>query len=203
MNLCSSFAATFSTNTQRKSKTDKLLPPQEGFYKGKITIVLDLDETLIHTTVFPQANQSLAIDSGGKDSIPFFVSLRPNVKELITELGHLYEIVIFSSAPKHYVDQIVKEIDPNHCIQHVLYKESCITIGGCLVKDLSKLNRELSRIIIIDDSSISFMLQPYNAIQIPPWNGDDNDKEIRTILDFLIENAGVESVYKILVQEAE
>ncbi len=62
---------------------------------------------------------------------------------------------------------------------------------GLYRKDLSKLNRPIERIVIIDDDPECFALQPDNGIAIKPYTieegGDPNsDNTLDTILPFLM-----------------
>ena len=70
------------------------------------------------------------------------------------------------------MDFIINKYDENNFFQYKLFKDSFINLNGCYVKDLSKLNRELNKIISIDNSLIFSMLQPYNLINISSWKGD-------------------------------
>mgnify|MGYP002472201644 CR=1 FL=1 len=67
------------------------------------------------------------------------------------------------------------------------------------MKDLSKLGRDLKRLIILDNSAVAYMLQPKNAISISSWYDDPEDEELIKIQKFLSENHRANSVYDILV----
>ena len=56
------------------------------------TLILDLDETLVHFR---------DIDGGGEFLI------RPYAEEFLEEMGKYYEIVIFTAAIKSYADYIL------------------------------------------------------------------------------------------------
>ena len=58
---------------------------------------------------------------------------------------------------------------------HRLFRESCVYDRGNYVKDLSKLGREITRTIIIDNSPASYLFQPQNAIPCSSWFDDKND----------------------------
>ena len=84
-------------------------------------------------------------------------------------------------------------------IKYRLYRESCTDFSGCFVKDLSKLGRDLNKLIIIDNSSVAYMLQPKNAISISSWYDDPEDDELNHLQSFLVENYQANSVYDVLV----
>jgi mitochondrial import inner membrane translocase subunit TIM50 len=52
-------------------------------------------------------------------------------------------------------------------------------------QDLSYLNRPLSKVILLDTKAIHAKNQPENAIIIPPWKGDPQDKELLSYIPFL------------------
>lgn len=187
-----------------QNKATELLPPQSNEDKGKITLVLDLDETLVHSSflAIPHADFRfiLKIDS---NPVGVFVCVRPGAERFLKELGPFFEIVIFTASCQTYADTVIDFIDKAKVVKHRLYRESCTDFGGNFVKDLSRLNRSLEKIIIIDNSSVAYLLQPYNAVGITSWFDDPTDNELFIILDFLKQNHHVKNIYDILVAEPE
>lgn len=177
-----------------------LLPEQSISDRNKITLALDLDETLIHSTLYPIPNPDFTFTVATSDGnrIVFFVLVRPGAIDVLEELGNLYEIVIFTSSIKSYADPIIDFLDKNKVIKFRLYREDCTDFDGIYVKDLSNFNRKLEKIIIVDNSSVSYLLQPYNAIFVTTWTGDVNDPELYTLIRFLKDKSHAESVYDIL-----
>ena len=49
-----------------------------------------------------------------------------------------------------------------------LFRESCVFHRGNYVKDLSRLGRELSNVIIVDNSPASYIFHPENAVSARP-----------------------------------
>ncbi len=45
-----------------------------------------------------------------------------------------------------------------------------------MIKDLSKIGRDLSKVVILDDTPGNFILQKENGISIKSWKGSENDK---------------------------
>lgn len=172
------------------------MPPPLPSHENKITLVLDLDETLVHS-VFCYMSKC---DFSFKADQQHFVSVRvrPGVKDFIVQMGNLYELVLFTVGNNAYATRIIDFIDPNHMIKYRLYRESCTVSRGLFVKDLSRLGREMNRIIILDDSPSSYRFQPFNALPISSWIGDPKDNELIQIQNFLTENHQVNNVYSIL-----
>lgn len=138
--------------------------------KHPITLVLDLDETLIHY------DESI---NGGQ----FFI--RPHSQEFLKETAKMFEIVIFTAAVKDYADWILDRLDPEGNISHRLYRCSTSETNGVYIKDLQKLGREMSKMLIIDNSPENFQLQPENGIYIKSWYDDPDDTALVELLKIL------------------
>lgn len=52
-------------------------------------------------------------------------------------------------------------------------------------KDLSYLNRDLDKVILIDTNPDSCRLQPENALIVEKWNGEPGDKGLIALIPFL------------------
>ncbi|EAY10680.1 NLI interacting factor-like phosphatase family protein [Trichomonas vaginalis G3] len=169
-----------------------LLPPQLSNDRGKICLVLDLDETLVHSSFLAIPHADYRFDIGIDQSpVGVFVCVRPGAEKFLKELGSLYEIIIFTASCQVYADPV----------KYRLYRESCTKFNGSFVKDLSKMNRPLEKIIIIDNSSVSYLLQPYNAIPISSWFDDPTDNELFVIMDKLKRNYRAKNIHSILYPE--
>lgn len=116
------------------------------------TLVLDLDETLIHV------NESKELE------------IRPYCREFLQNVSQYYELVIFTSAEKFYADIILNELDPEQdLIKHRLYKDHTKYKNDAYLKDLDNLGRDLSKTIIVDDQPANFQQHVANGIEIAPW----------------------------------
>ena len=145
------------------------LPPINQRYK--YTLVLDMDETLIHY-FFTHINGM------------FFV--RPYCFDFLRELNDIYEIITFTAGTKEYADNILNILDiDNNIIKYRLYRQHTTILGMSIYKDLSKLGRDLSRVIIIDNLKENFKMQPNNGIFIKTWTNDINDVQFKDILKIL------------------
>lgn len=129
-----------------------------------------------------------------------YVGIRPGAQELLQTLADDFELIIFTAASKQYADYVIDQIDPHGLVKHRLYRESCVNLNGCTVKDLSLLNRPLKKIIIIDNSPISYLLQPYNSIPIDSWTGDKTDRKLYDLMDGMEPLKYIDDVYSVLVQ---
>ena len=93
---------------------------------------------------------------------------------------------MYLSSNKNYADKIIDEIEKNKkYFKKRLYRENCVLIGAAYVKDISKLGRELSKVIIIDNDLACFYLQPENGILIKPFIVDNINEKRDIILNNL------------------
>ena len=187
---------------QTQNETHALLPDPGPEDANKICLVLDLDETLVHSSFFPLTHADHTFKLGeGENQVMVYMLVRPGAKQFLKELGKLYELVVFTASVQSYADQVIDYIDPGRLVKHRLYRESCTDMGGTFVKDLSKLNRALERVIIIDNSPSAYLLQPYNAISINSWFDSENDNELMLIMEFLKQSHRVKNIYDLFTPE--
>jgi carboxy-terminal domain RNA polymerase II polypeptide A small phosphatase len=100
-------------------------------------------------------------------------------------MAKYYEIVIYTASLNKYADPLLDLLDPQKVIRARLFRESCVYYEGNYVKDLSLLDRDLSKTIIIDNSPSSYMFHPENAIDCSSFIDDPNDRELDQIGAFL------------------
>ncbi|XVF25587.1 hypothetical protein REPUB_Repub13aG0224800 [Reevesia pubescens] len=161
-----------------------LLPPLDSDKKG--TIVLDLDETLVHSCLEPPPRYDFSVSrimDGA--TINFYVLKRPGVDEFLEIISKEYEVVVFTAGHEAYASKVIDSIDPKGFISHRLYRHSCKHVRGKFMKDLSELGRDMRKIVIVDDNTKSFALQPENGIPIKPFSGDELwDRELMKLAGF-------------------
>ena len=144
--------------------------PQRISNNKTFTLVIDLDETLVH---FQEAD----------DYGQFFV--RPFAPQFLVNMANYYEIVIFTAAMQEYADWILDKIDVNGLINHRLYRQHTRPKGNVFVKDLSLLGRDLSKTIIVDNSPDNFQQQIENGIFIKSWYNDPEDRALMNLAPLL------------------
>jgi RNA polymerase II subunit A small phosphatase-like protein len=105
-----------------------------------------------------------------------------------------YEIVIYTASLNKYADPLLDLLDPLNVIRARLFRESCVFYEGNYVKDLSLLDRDLSKTIIIDNSPSSYMFHPENAIDCSSFIDDPRDRELDQIGAFLTGIKDIEDV---------
>ena len=143
------------------------------------TLVLDLDETLIHFKPNPNNEESGTI------------KIRPYLMEFLEKIKDYYELVVFTAATQEYADPIINALETNKkYFDYRLYRKHTIIIDNDFVKDLSKLGRDMSKTIIVDNMEQNYKLQKSNGITIRPfWGKDNEDTALSDLLEILIKIA--------------
>jgi len=85
------------------------------------------------------------------------------------------------------VDPVLGALDPNNCrfTGGRLYRDCTTYRDGKYIKDISRLNRDLNAVVVIDDDFDSVCDQPENAILVSRWEGDLDDTELLDLIPFL------------------
>ena len=181
MNINGSIIASSSYFEKNKNNLNEPIPSSYlvNTSKKKYTLVLDLDETLIHFKVNPNNNNS------------GILQFRPFISEFLSNIKNYYELIVFTAATKEYADPIIDAIEQKGTkFDHRLYRIHTNIKGNDFVKDISKLGRDLSRIIIVDNMEQNYKLQPNNGITIRPfWGKDTNDMALFDLFNILIKIA--------------
>mmetsp|Transcript_30488 Transcript_30488/g.57706 ORF Transcript_30488/g.57706 Transcript_30488/m.57706 type:complete len:465 (+) Transcript_30488:279-1673(+) len=165
----------------------KLLPELHRDDRGKKCLVLDLDETLVHSSFRAVPGADFVIPVQIEDVVHFvYVAKRPGVDQFLLEMAKHYEIVVYTASLNKYADVLLDLLDPQRVIRTRLFRESCVFYEGNYVKDLSLLNRDLSQCIIIDNSPASYLFHPENAIDCTSFIDDVSDRELDHIGKFLV-----------------
>ena len=163
----------------RKSKDKKKEEEKEKKMPQKKMLVLDLDETLIHTTTIKPTNPELDYITLKFDDEILYAIKRPFVREFLEIASELFELAIFTAGEREYADQILDDICPNS--KTILpknkrkYRDSCKLHFQKLYKDLDIFGKSKKDILIVDDNPENTYFFPKNAIVIPAFLGDEND----------------------------
>jgi CTD small phosphatase-like protein 2 len=178
-------------NTRSSGGLAGILPPKSPSDSHKLTLVLDLDETLVHCSVGPltPCDLKFPITMPGKESSPPFqisVRWRPYLFTFLEYIKDRYEVVVFTASQKIYADALLDIMDPlRSVIKYRLFRESCRWVNGNFIKDLDVLGRDLSRTIIVDNAPQAYGLHVSNGYPIAGWYDDQNDKGLLHLLEFL------------------
>ncbi|PKS09953.1 hypothetical protein jhhlp_004576, partial [Lomentospora prolificans] len=168
-----------------------LLPPIRPEHKGRKCLVLDLDETLVHSSfkILHQADFTIPVEIEGNYHNVYVIK-RPGVDEFMKRVGELYEVVVFTASVSKYGDPLLDQLDIHKVVHHRLFRESCYNHQGNYVKDLSQVGRPLKDTIIIDNSPTSYIFHPQHALPISSWFSDAHDNELMDLIPVLEDLAG-------------
>ena len=160
----------FKIILEKNKIKEPFLPPLDT-NKFIYTLVLDLDETLVHYI---------------EEKDKHYVQVRPYAEYFISEMGKYFEIVIFTSAEEEYANIVLEEIDKNKVISHKLYRRHVEFNDGFCLKDLNKIGRDIKKVCIIDNDKNNFKLHEDNGIEIKEFLGEQDDNELDLLGDLLM-----------------
>ena len=174
-------------------------------------LILDLDETLIHSEEFPSNNHinqkfDFKVHCEG-DTHWFMTKKRPFLDEFIKYVFENFDVGVWTASTEDYATIILENIgiDKNklkcfytreNCGMRLDY-ESNSYYG---VKNLQKLKkrawsktytnkvgqmRELDRILIVDDIAATAVNNRSNLVLIKPFYFNDNDVELLKLISYL------------------
>jgi import inner membrane translocase subunit TIM50 len=106
-------------------------------------------------------------------------------------MAQYYEIVLYTPSIDGIAEPVIASLDKDGCIMHRLYRESTYYVNGIHVKDLNRLNRNVKRMVVLDDDPLEVQLNPENLIRVKPYDDptDRTDNTLERITPFLIEIA--------------
>lgn len=178
-------------NSITEDKTDSkpckyLLPAVRHQDMHKKCVVIDLDETLVHSSFKPVHNADFIVPVEIDGTIhQVYVLKRPHVDEFLQRVGELFECVLFTASLSKYADPVADLLDKWGTFRARLFRESCVFHRGNYVKDLSKLGRDLKHVLIVDNSPASYSFHPENAVPVVSWFDDFSDMELLELIPLL------------------
>jgi Dullard-like phosphatase family protein len=118
------------------------------------------------------------------------INVRPHVREVMKRLSQSYALGVFTASDQSYADEVMKLLDPERAVFAVrLYRQHCSRLQSSLseipnfaskrVKDLRVVEAvPLSQIVLVDNSPVSYLFQPGNAVPIIPFTDNDADDQL-------------------------
>ncbi|KAI8115950.1 phosphatase Herzog [Lucilia cuprina] len=176
-----------------------LLPQVRHSDMHKKCMVIDLDETLVHSSFKPIPNADFIVPVEIDGTIhQVYVLKRPYVDEFLRKMGELYECVLFTASLAKYADPVADLLDKWNVFRARLFRESCVYYRGNYIKDLNRLGRDLQKIVIVDNSPASYIFHPDNAVPVKSWFDDASDCELLELIPLFEKLSKVDSVYSVL-----
>jgi RNA polymerase II subunit A small phosphatase-like protein len=155
----------------------------------KNILVLDLDETLVHSEIGPDSSVRVAF--------------RPHVAPFLRSVTHSFgEVVAFTAGAESYADGVfdtlsemsfgsVQEAKKQGLFKRRLFRDSCTTVRGpgtlVTIKDLRLVSKDMARVVLLDNTPSTYTMQPENGIPIASfWGGDDDDALLEMVPKLLV-----------------
>ncbi|CAG5111732.1 Oidioi.mRNA.OKI2018_I69.chr2.g6007.t2.cds [Oikopleura dioica] len=160
------------------------------------TLVLDLDETLIHSqhdglgrggparsTKTSDFILNVVIDS---HPVSFYVYKRPHVDYFLQTVSQWYDLVVFTASMEVYGSAVCDKLDPHKTIlRRRYYRQDCRMEYHSYTKDLATVNSDLSSVFILDNSPGAYRHYVENAVPIKSWFSDPHDTCLLNLLPML------------------
>ncbi|KYO30887.1 mitochondrial import inner membrane translocase subunit TIM50 [Alligator mississippiensis] len=166
----------------------KLLPDplKEPYYQPPYTLVIELIDVLLRP--------EWSLGTGWR------FKKRPGIDSLLQQLAPLYEIVVFTSETGMTAFPLIDNVDPHGFISYRLFRDATHYVDGHHVKDISCLNRDPAKVVVVDCKKEAFHLQPFNGLALKKWDGNSEDRTLYDLTAFLktIALSSVEDVRTVL-----
>ncbi|KAL6309736.1 NLI interacting factor-like phosphatase-domain-containing protein [Sparassis latifolia] len=212
--LASAISPSTSQGTHSNTPSRSSTPPTVATHKTTPfhwpkTLVLDLDETLIHSTsrpiyasstggsgllglggIFGRRNKGaghmVEVVLGGRSTL-YHVYKRPFVDYFLRKVSGWYTLVIFTASMQEYADPVIDWLDAGRgMFGRRFFRESCTLLpNGSYTKDLSIIEQDLSRVCLIDNSPTCYSVNEANGIPIEGWTHDAHDEALLDLLPVL------------------
>ncbi|CAO3637956.1 unnamed protein product [Cunninghamella echinulata] len=180
-------ASTTTTSLGDKQHTKSIHPKKAlQYYKGK-TLVLDFNETLVHSVWLGSQEANITVN--------------PSIKRKQIEISQWYKVVIFTASMSEYADPVIDWLDQDQTmVSHRYFRQSCVARDGNYLKDISLAESDLSKVCLVDNSPIAYDLFKDNGIQITSWISSANDEcllDLLPLLDALRFTSDVRSILRL------
>ncbi|KAG4436013.1 hypothetical protein IFR05_008490 [Cadophora sp. M221] len=186
-----------------------LIPRRQPSYttdapSGKLaqkTLILDLDETLIHSMAkggrmstghMVEVKLNTVVGAGGnavpgpQHPILYYVHKRPHCDDFLRRICKWYNLVIFTASVQEYADPVIDFLETERkFFSGRYYRQHCTYRHGAFIKDLSSVEPDLSKVMILDNSPLSYMFHQDNAIPIEGWISDPTDNDLMHLVPLL------------------
>ncbi|CAN8325094.1 unnamed protein product [Cochlearia groenlandica] len=170
--------------------------------KKSVTLVLDLDETLVHSTLEASRDSDFSFGvSFNTQQNTVYVKRRPHLYRFLERAVELFHVVIFTASHSIYASQLLDILDPEgKFVSQRFYRDSCILSDGIYTKDLSVLGLDLAKVAIVDNCPQVYRFQMNNGIPIKSWYDDPTDDGLISLLPFLETLADANDVRPIIAK---
>ncbi|KAL6707171.1 Nuclear envelope morphology protein 1 [Coniothyrium glycines] len=164
------------------------------------TLIIDLDETLIHSIAnggrfqtghMVEVKLQAAVGANGQivgPQVPllYYVHKRPHCDDFLKKISKWYNLIIFTASVQEYADPVIDwlEVERKYFAGRY-YRQHCTFRNGAYIKDLAQVEPDLSKVMILDNSPVSYVFHPDNAIPIEGWISDPTDNDLLHLIPLL------------------
>ncbi|KZF25655.1 hypothetical protein L228DRAFT_80760 [Xylona heveae TC161] len=165
------------------------------------TLIIDLDETLIHSLAKGGRMSSghmvevklnvpvvgaTGTTVGPQHPILYYVHKRPYCDEFLRKVCRWYNLVVFTASVQEYADPVIDWLEQERkYFSGRYYRQHCTFRNGAYIKDLSSVEPDLSKVMILDNSPMSYVFHEDNAIPIEGWINDPTDNDLLHLIPLL------------------
>lgn len=164
------------------------------FDHSKILLILDLDETLIHSDL----NLKWSVHDhyiNCKDETIIPVNLRPFLFEFLDFCSEHFEMIIFTASCSEYADPIIDHIEKDKSyFKYRFYREHCLNYGNLFLKDLSIFGKPLSKTVIVDNNLLSFSHYLANGVLVSSFTNESDDMDLCSLVEYFKTIVGTNDV---------
>lgn len=136
------------------------------------TLVIDLDETLIHSLAkggrmssghMVEVKLNTTVGYGGatlgpQHPILYYVHKRPHCDDFLRRVCKWYNLVVFTASVQEYADPVIDWLEQERkYFSGRYYRQHCTFRNGAYIKDLSSVEPDLSKVMILDNSPLSYI----------------------------------------------
>ena len=155
----------------------------------KLSLVVDLDQTIIHATVDPTVAEwqkdsenpnypavkdvrQFKLDDevpGGGRGCWYYIKLRPGLKEFLEKVSKLYELHIYTMGTRAYARHIAKIVDPERKLfgDRILSRDES---GSMTAKSLKRLFPVDTKMVVIIDDRGDVWKWSDNLVKVTPYD---------------------------------
>ncbi|KAI5813361.1 NLI interacting factor-like phosphatase-domain-containing protein [Pyronema omphalodes] len=153
------------------------------------TLILDLDETLIHSLARGgrmSSGHMVEVKLDKQHAVLYYVHKRPYCDEFLRKVAKWYNLVVFTASVQEYADPVIDWLEQDRkYFKGRFYRQHCSHRNGAYIKDLATVEPDLSKVIIIDNSPMSYTFHEDNAIPIEGWINDPTDIDLLNLIPML------------------
>ncbi|KAI4717208.1 hypothetical protein E4T48_06585 [Aureobasidium sp. EXF-10727] len=166
----------------------------------KKTLIIDLDETLIHSMAKggrmstghmvevklqgPIGGNGMVL--GPQVPILYYVHERPYCHDFLRKVCKWYNLIVFTASVQEYADPVIDWVERERkYFSGRYYRQHCTFRNGAYIKDLTQVEPDLSKVMILDNSPMSYIFHEDNAIPIEGWISDPTDNDLLHLVPLL------------------